>query len=228
VDSMIMMVAIVVAYRIKIDFKQTKKLKITLQNIIAREAVLPAVIVLILAVGFNTINSFLIVFADKQGVNKNIGLFFTVYASTLLFTRPLIGRLTDKHGLVKVAIPALSCTAISFLIISFSTALPMFLLAAFVNAFGFGACQPALQSIAMKTVPRNRRGSAISTNYIGMDMGTIIGPILAGIFAEQFGYVAMWRFQIIPFMVAISILLITRQRMTKIEKDFLAMTDHPA
>jgi len=227
-NGVIMLIAIVVAYRIKIDFKRTGRLKITLQNIIAREALFPAIILLILAIGFHTINSFLIIFADKQGVSKNIGLFFTVYASTLLFTRPLIGRLTDKYGLARVAIPALFCTAASFLIISFSTSLVMFLVAAFVNAFGFGACQPALQSIALKTVPRNRRGSAISTNYIGMDIGTIIGPTLAGYLAEHFGYVAMWRFQIAPFLIAIAIIYFYRHRMTKIEKDFLVMAEQTA
>lgn len=227
INGLIMLIAIVVAYRIKIDFKPIGKLKITLQNIIAKEAVFPAVILLILAIGFHSISSFLIVYAGKQGIGRNIGLFFTVYALTLLFTRPLIGRLTDHYGLVKVVIPALCCTAISFLLISFSTSLIMFLFAAFVNAFGFGACQPALQSIALKTVPKNRRGSAISTNYIGMDIGTIIGPTLAGFLAENFGYAAMWRYQTAPFVLAIVILYFNRRKVTKIEADFLAMPEPP-
>jgi MFS family permease len=228
INGGIMTCAIVVASRIKIHFKRTKAFRISPDTIIAREAILPAIILLLLAIGFNTINSFLIVFAGKQGVSRNIGLFFTVYAITLLFTRPMVGRLTDKYGLVKIVIPAILCTASSFIIISFSRSLPLFLVAAFVNAFGYGACQPAIQSLSMKTVPSDRRGSAGSTNYIGTDTGTIIGPILAGTIAQYWGYFSMWRFQIIPFIVAIFVIFCNRRRITKIEKDFLAMNEGAA
>ncbi len=222
----IMLTAIVVASQIKINFKPMGKLKITLNSIIAKEAVLPAVILLFMAIGFHTINSFLIVFATKQGVTSSIGVFFTVYALTMLFTRPMIGKLTDKFGLVKVAIPAICLTGCSFFIISFATSLPMFLLAAFVNAFGYGACQPALQSLTMKAVPKERRGSASSTNFIGMDIGTIIGPTLAGTIAQSLGYVAMWRYMVIPFVIGMALVFIFRREITRIEEDFHTRTQN--
>ena len=225
ITGVIMVCAIIVASRITIHFKRTKSFKISFDTIIAREAVLPAFIIFLLAIGINTINSFLIVFAGRQGVSRNIGLFFSVQAFTLLLTRPMVGRLTDKYGLVMIAIPAILCTALSFLIISFSGTLPLFLVAAFVNAFGYGACQPVLQSISMKTVPPERRGSASSTNYIGMDTGTIIGPIFAGTIAQYLGYFSMWRLQTIPFILAIVVIFCNRRRIAKIEKDFLIMNE---
>jgi MFS family permease len=228
INGAIMLCAIIVASRIKIHFKRTKTFRIAPDTIIAKETILPATILLVLAIGFHTISSFLIVFAGKQGVSRNIGLFFTVYALTLIFTRPMVGRLADKYGLVKIAIPAILCTASSFLIISFSRSLPLFLVAAFVNAFGYGACHPAIQSLSMKTVPPERRGSASSTNYIGTDTGTIIGPILAGTIAQYWGYPSMWRLKTIPFIVAIVVIFCNRRRITNIEKDFLVMNEGAA
>ena len=52
----------------------------------------------------------------------------------MLISRPVIGKLSDKYGLVKVVIPALICFALSFYIISIAENLFMFLVAAFVSA----------------------------------------------------------------------------------------------
>ena len=220
INGCVMLSAVVVAMQIKIDFKRTKKLKISLNNIIAKEALVPASVLFFMSMGFTTIGSFLIVFAGRQGVNSNIGLFFTVYALTLMFTRPTVGKLTDKYGLVKVAIPAIFFTGFSFFLISISTSLPMFLLAAFVNAFGYGACQPALQSLTMKSVTKERRGAGSSTNFVGMDLGTLVGPTLAGTSAQSFGYESMWRFMIIPLVIGISLVFIFRGRIASIEENF--------
>jgi len=220
INGCVMLCAVIVASRIKINFKRTKKLIITLNNIIAKEALLPAIVTLFLSIGFTVINSFLIVYAGKQGVTGNIGIFFTVYALTLLVTRPAVGKLTDKFGLVKVAIPAICFTALSFLIISVSNTLPMFILAAFVNAFGYGACQPAIQSLTMKCVTKERRGAGSSTNYYGMDLGTLIGPIAAGGLAQTLGYASMWRIMMIPLFIAMAIVIIFRKSISHIEENF--------
>jgi MFS family permease len=170
--------------------------------------------------GFTTINALLIVSAKKQGVTDGIGLFFTVYALTMLATRPIIGKLTDRFGFVKVGIPAIFMTALSFIIISQSHVLWMFLLAAFVSSFGYGAAQPTLQSLAMKSVPADRRGSASSTNYIGMDSATLIGPTVAGFVAQKFGYTPMWIIMTIPFAIGILFVFSFRSNIKDIEKKF--------
>lgn len=219
INAGVMLTAVFAASQIKLNFKRTKKLKITLNNIIAKEALLPASVIFFMGIGFTTINSFLIVYSAKRGVGSGIGLFFTIYALTLFFTRPTIGRLTDKFGLVRLAIPAIFFTAISFFIISCADSLPMFLLAAFVNAFGYGACQPALQSLTMKAVTKERRGAGSSTNYIGQDLGTLVGPTVAGACAQAFGYTSMWRFMMIPLFVGMAMIFIFRNNITQIEEN---------
>lgn len=219
IGAAIMLVAVVVATQIETNFQKTKKFHISVDRIMAKEAVLPAFIIFFLAMAFSVISSFLIIFAGEQGV-QNIGYYFTVYAVTLLFTRPMIGRLTDRWGLTRVAIPALVCFASSFWLISCASSLWMFLLAGFVAAFGYGACQPAIQTLAMKCVPSDRRGAASSTNYIGTDLGNLVGPVLSGSLAEHFGYASMWRLMIVPMAVSLLIILLFRGRIEKIETDF--------
>lgn len=220
IGSLLMIGASVMALRIHTTHYKRKPFVIKLENIVAKEAVLPAGIVLLLSMANTAINSFLILYAATRGV-ANIGLFFTVYALTMLFTRPLVGRLSDRYGLWKVLIPALFFFAVSFILISFATTLPMFLLAAFISAFGYGACQPAIQTLSMKSVTPDRRGAASCTNYIGTDLGGLVGPVIAGVVIENFGYPNMWRIMLFPVFLGLILTLAKRTRIEEIEANYL-------
>lgn len=191
-----------------------------LNNMIAKEAFVPAGITFLVALGFTSINAFLLVYADEKGI-EGASLFFTVYALSMLITRPIVGKLTDKYGFVRIAVPAILLTSISLILIGVSNNLFMLLFAAFVNSCGYGAVQPALQSLCMKSVVPERRGSASSTNYIGMDTATIIGPTVCGIIAKQLGYTPiMWATMAVPCVLGSLFILVMRKRIVQIETDF--------
>ena len=217
----IMVVAAILISRVRVPFVRTKKFKLSVGSIVAREAVMPGVIIFLLSVTYFVINSFLIVYAEEIGVS-GIGYYFTVFAGAMLVTRPMVGKLTDRYGLVIILIPSLCCFAASFFIISCSTSLPMFLLAAFVAAFGYGASVPAIQTMSMKSVPEEKRGAGSSTNYIGTDLGSLIGPIIAGYVVEMAGYVSMWRIMTVPIFIAMVIVIFFRRRIKEIEVNFEA------
>lgn len=211
--------AAVSALFIKTSFVKKKKFQLTFQNTIAAEAFLPAFMLFLLSAAYHTIQSFLIIFAGERGVEE-IGYFFTVYAIALLGTRPLFGRLMDKIGFVRSMIPALCCFALSFFLISFSCSLPMFLLAALVSAFGYGVAAPAIHTLCMQTVPKERRGAASSTSYIGSDVGNLAGPTFAGAMAESFGYGSMWRIMTIPVFVTLALVILCRRKIGRMEENF--------
>ena len=221
ISSCVMLMAAFLAFKIKIPYKRERKLKISLNNIIAKEALLPATSLLFLSMAFCIVNSFLIVYAEKQGITGNIGLFFMVSASTMIFTRPAVGKLTDRYGLVKIFVPAVFCDVIAFFMISYAHTLWLLLFAAFISAFGFGACQPALQTLAMKSVPNERRGAGSSTNFVGMDLGNLIGPTVAGAIAQTFGYILMWRVMVVPLLIAILLVFLFRAKIATIEQNFI-------
>lgn len=214
VAAIAMFAAVFIALKIKVVYKRTKKFKISINNMIAKEAMFPAIITFCLASSYAGIGSFLIIYAGRIGIGTNIGYFYTAYAATLLISRPLVGRLSDKFGHVKVLIPALFFFASAFILISFSTKLWMFLIAAVVSAFGFGACSPLVQSLCMKLVPKERRGAGSCTSYIGTDLGSMVGPSMAGAFVTAFGYSTMWRLMILPLFVAAIVIIMFRKRIT--------------
>ena len=219
IGAIMMIVAVLVALGIKTRPREKKQFKVALNSILAPEAVLPAIMVFFLTLAFVAINSFLIIYAEGLGV-FNIGYYFTVYAGTLLVTRPIVGKLTDRYGIVKIAVPAMCFFAASFVIISHATNLPMFLIAAFIAAFGYGACQPAFLTLCVKCVPENHRGAASSTTYVALDIAMLSGPVIAGLAIEQFGYNAMWQIMIAPMLVSAVIALVFRKKIAKIETDF--------
>ena len=220
ITACIMLIAAFLAFLVKLKFKRTKKLQLKVNNIIAKEALLPA-IVLFLQHGASIVtSSLLVIFAREQGVTSNIGLYFTVASITMVISRPIIGKLTDRFGLVRVVVPAVICNVIAFFIISNATSLIVFLLAAVIASFGQGACGPALQTLSMKSVTNERRGSASTTNFIGMDMGSMLGPTTGGKLADTFGFSNMWRLMTIPFVVAMCLMLVFRKTVAKIEKNF--------
>lgn len=218
--SIMMALAAILVMRVKLPEREKKPFKIRLSNVIAREALLPAGILFLLAGSYCTINSFLIIYADARGI-ANIGLYFTVYALTMLASRPLVGKLVDKWGLVKVIVPAMFCFACSFFMISFAVNIYWIVAAAFIGAFGWGACQPAMQTLSMKSVPAKRRGAGSSTNYMGNDFGQLVAPTIAGLIVENIGYSAMWRFMVIPVAAAALVVIARRKKIAQIEAEFL-------
>lgn len=221
VTSVMMYFSIVLVWLlVHVPNRGTGKFELKLDTMIAKEALVPAVITLLLSIGFTSINSFLLVYAEERGISGG-SLYFTVYALVLLATRPFIGKMIDKYGFVKISLPCLLMTAISLVLIGLSSSLPMLLLAGAVNAFGYGAVQPGIQSIGMMSVTPDRRGSASSTNYIAMDAGTLIGPYICGVVANAFGYTPlMWVIMSLFSVAGLLFVIATRKRITQIETDF--------
>lgn len=218
--AVLMGMAIVASQLVKTAPQQKVPFKLRFDNMIAKEALIPAMVTLLVAMGYTTINAFLLVYAEERGISGG-SLFFTVYALTMLATRPMVGNLTDKYGFVKVCIPSILATAASLALIGYATNTPTLLFAAFINAFGYGAVQPMLQSLCIKAVPPERRGSASSTNFIFMDAATIVGPSVCGWVAEKMGYTpAMWLVMTVPVLLAVFFVFLFRNHIKGIEENF--------
>ena len=218
----VMCIAILLSTRVSLAPRKNVPFSLKLSNMVAKEALIPASIIFFVNMGFTAINAFLLVYSEEHGIVGG-SLFFTVYAVTLLATRPFVGKLTERLGFTLVAIPAIFMTACSFVLIAFSKNLFTLLLAAFVNAFGYGSIQPMLQSLCMKSVPPERRGSASGTSFIGTDAATIIGPMVCGKVADIAGYTPiMWLVMTIPIFAGILATFLLRKKIKKIELNFIS------
>ncbi len=156
-------------------------------SIFEKRAFLPAAIIFFVTMTYGSIVSFIALYAADKKI-ENIGLFFTVYALSLLISRPYFGKLSDRKGYSAAVLPGIIAVLITMLLLYFANSLSVFLVAGFIYGIGFGATQPVLQAMAVRNVPPERRGASNATFFVGFDLGIGVGSILWGIIAELVGY----------------------------------------
>lgn len=208
--------------------------QIRLSRIFAKQAIVPAILLALLSMGFGCTNAFMVIYGQVRGVDQ-IGLYFTVYAVSLLVSRPVFGSLTDKLGTTKVLIPAICVFALSYVLIGMSTTLAGFLASAVVAACGFGICSPLLQALVFKVTPHRFRGAGSNTSYTGLDVGNLIGPYAGGMVvdvilpacggSEAMAYSGMWMIMVIPIAAALVFFLLERKRLLGYEHELLGSDD---
>ena len=130
------------------------------------------------------VSSFLAMLGDERGI-ANVGVFFTVNAVMLLLVRIFGGRLMDKYGLTPILIPSYLLAATAMFLVAGAKG-------AAVKALGQGSAQPAIQTTCIQQLPPEKRGVAVSTFYVGADVGQGLGGALGGTVAQSFGYTAMY------------------------------------
>ena len=189
--------------------------QLKLGRMFAREAVDKAIVIMLFAVAFGGTTSYLVLYGTKLGI-ENLGAYFVVYALCLLVTRPLYGRLADTFGAHRVLIPGVVFFAISYVMLAHTTDFVGLMAVAVVASAGFGACMPLTQSLAMSSVPVERRGAASNTVFTGLDVGSLCGPLFAGFVIEALvpvtgdlmaAYSTMWLVMLAPMAVAFVIIV---------------------
>ena len=178
------------------------------KNILAVETIPAAILMGLISISNSLYSTYMVPFAEQLGID-NIGLFFTVYAIFLLGARPLFGKLSDKVGMDKVVVPSLVLFALSFVAVGVGRSMPWILVGAVLDALGYGALSPALQTLCIRTVEPERRGVASNTQYFGMDLGYFVGPMIGGLLYKYGTYSSMYLFGgIIPLALALVIFAI--------------------
>ena len=220
IGAVVMLIPFALCFLIPKEKKSEKKYKISVGQILEKDALSPGIITMLLAISYSCIGSYLAIYGEARGV-ENIGLYFTVYAVFLLATRPLSGMLADKYGIIALMIPGIVCAGISFLMLSVAKGMPAFLITAGVAACGYGICQPQAQALTLQCVKKERRGVGSNTNFFFMDCGTLIGPVLAGSvidFASKAtatdagSYAIMYRVMLIPMGAALLYLFFKKKK----------------
>lgn len=160
-------------------------------SVIEKTAIAPSLVLLFAAITFGGIITSIPTYAEFRGVS-NVGLFFTVYALTLLVSRPVVGRWADRNDPGPVLILGILLIIVSQIMLVAANNLVWFLAVGLIYALGFGAVQPILNAVAVSLAPADRRGAANATFFTAWDMGIAIGSVSLGLISEEFGYIVMW------------------------------------
>jgi MFS family permease len=164
---------------------------LTKASLIEKSAIFPSSILLFIAITYGSIVSFLPVYASTKGIS-NPGIFFTVYAITVLIGRSFTGIISDRRGRTFVIMPGLILAALGLLTLAFAQSTSAFLLSAFIYGLAFAAIQPSIMALVVDRAPRERRGAAMGTFSMAMDLGIGTGSFLWGFIADKAGFEKMY------------------------------------
>ncbi len=118
-----------------------------------------------------------------------LAVFAAGNAAALTFS----GRLADTLGRKPLMVTGLLVTGTATAAIGFTHELPWFLLASAVAGIGSGLLGPAQQAAIADVIGNKRSGGRVLAVFqMTADSGAIIGPVVAGLLADQLGY--SWAF----------------------------------
>ncbi|ATP41118.1 MFS transporter [Solibacillus sp. R5-41] len=146
------------------------------------------ILIMLFALGYSGILSFINFFAEERDVVSASSMFFLVYAISLLLTRPFTGRLMDEKGANIVMYPGIILFAIGLVLLSTTQSSFTLLLAGAIIGIGYGNVASSFQALAIKVTSPEKMGLATSTYFIGLDIGLGFGPYFLGYLEPIFGY----------------------------------------
>ncbi len=165
--------------------------KITVDSLIAKEVIIYSLTGGMFSFGNGIVSAFLILLAKERNI-LNIGNFFSVGAAVVFALRLSAGRIVDKTGLTAVVNISLVLSAISMVMIGTAPTLVLLIIASVLKAVGQGGGQLSLQAECIRRVDASRVGAAVSTFYIGADIGQGLGPVFGGAISDSFNYTVMF------------------------------------
>jgi MFS family permease len=176
-----------------------------------KSAFRPAILMLIAAIGISAAFGFSILYGKSMHF-EHVGLYFTLFAGTLFFGRPMVGRIIDRFGTRYVLLFGFFGFAVSLLMLWQSRWEWLFLASAALSGVTYGAVQNSLQTMAVISAPPERRGAANATYFSGFDAGIGLGSLIGGVLAKEFGYSVMFGLFSIPMVVGAVVYLVTEKK----------------
>jgi MFS family permease len=182
-------------------------IEIERRPLLNRAALFPAGVLLTGAFAFAAAINFSADYATERGIDGR-GLYFPAMALTVIVTRVVAGRLSDRYGRVVVAAPGLALVGIGMFVEAAASSIVPLVASAILFGAGFGALFPTLMAFAVDRVPARERGSAMATYTAAIDLGIGAGAPLLGAVKGAAGYPAMYVVSGAIALIGVAILLV--------------------
>ena len=133
--------------------------------------------------------AFLPLYGVAAGLHPGeVGLLFTVQAFTSFFSKPIMGRVSDRVGRQPLIMIGLLICAATFVCIPHVSLFPLLLVLS--AGFGFGEAVVSSSSSALVADSSEFKtlGAGMGMQGTIMDIGHASGPLLAGILIERMSY----------------------------------------
>lgn len=176
----------------------------SLKNFIEPRVAFISFLGFLMGLAYSSVLGFLSIFTHEIGLITAGAFFFVVYALVITVTRPIAGRIFDERGENAVMYPSYVCLTIGLLLIAYSSNASLLLIAGAFVGLGYGTFMSNGQAICLKAVEPAKIGVALSTYFIGLDLGLGVGPYTLGILHGLLSYSGIYMVSaIIPVIVLI-------------------------
>ncbi|HIX70278.1 MFS transporter [Enterococcus diestrammenae] len=164
----------------------------TLDSYIEKKALFITFIAFWMGLAYSSVLSFLSSYAQAIHLVDAASFFFVVYALVITATRPLSGRIFDAKGENYVMYPSYFFLAAGLAALSFTTSSWLLLVSGALVGLGYGTFMSNGQAVCLKTCDSHRIGIALSTYFVGLDLGLGVGPYIFGILRSHLSFQSMY------------------------------------
>ncbi|WP_057828787.1 MFS transporter [Liquorilactobacillus cacaonum] len=154
-----------------------------LNTFVEKRVALIATIGFIMGLSYSSVLSFLSSYDKVLHLSSAGSFFFVVYALVITVTRPMAGKIFDRYGENSVMLPSYVFLTLGLIMLAFTTSSVELLFAGALVGLGYGTFMSNGQAVSLKLVKNDssRIGVALSTYFIGLDLGLGVGPYILGI-----------------------------------------------
>lgn len=192
-----------------IDSPARTRKSIRLRDLFAVELALFALMGSLFSMSNGISSSYLSMLADERTI-AGVGLFFTVSSIAVLCSKPFSGRLMDARGIWFIMVPCFALGAAAMFLVASARSLWPLLVAAAMKGVAQSSGQSALQAECANRCDATRTGVAMSTCYLGNDLGQGLGNAFGGALSARLGYGKM--FAVVGLIILAGFVMIFAQR----------------
>ena len=144
-------------------------------------------IALLFGIGLAATSDFIAPFAEAKGY-AFISSYYLAYSCAAIIVRLASGRLADRIGENAIIPWAIVLLTVSLFMVPLTNGKLMLVIVGFIFGAGHGFLFPALNAMAVRNEPYEKRGKAVGIFTGGIDSGNFIGAIILGIIGETAGF----------------------------------------
>lgn len=169
----------------------TLRTAFSLRSIVAVDLLLLSCIGSLFSLMNGIVSSYLSMLGDERGIGA-VSIFFTLSSAAVLLIRPFAGPLIDKRGYAFTLIPCLVLGACAMFLVGSAWSVLPIIAAGILKGASQSAGQVAVQTECARRSSAQRRGVAMSTFYLGSDLGNSLGASAGGWMSSHWGLGSMF------------------------------------
>jgi MFS family permease len=159
-------------------------LKVGKEDVFDPKSIPAAIVMIFCYISYGVILTLVPDLSDQLGV-ENRGTFFAIFTLSSISTRLFAGKLSDRLGRVPVLKASAWLIALAMLAFALADSKWMLYVASVVFGLGNGVFSPAINAWTVDLGDPGRKGRALATMYISLEIAIGGGALLAGWFASH-------------------------------------------